>query len=165
MAIKLTTKVIATTRDKDGNITNVQEGKNTITEGNPASSNNGLAFMLERIFAYDIYFASTTDYINKAQLGTGTPTAGGLGTPITATKKAINTKAFDETGGTWYDNPTFVATITWDASYGALSNITEVGLMTQDNEYLVAYKTYTPALSKEADGDLTLQWEMQLSYT
>jgi hypothetical protein len=167
--VGLITKVTAVVKDEHGKITHVQEGKNVITEEDPVSApsseNNGLIWLLERAFAAGSYY-DDDDYIKYMQLGKGTPTAAGLGSPY-ATEKTIQSGdiAFDEVATSWYNDPTIEASVTWDSGDGAFSGITEVGLFTGDtSDILFAYKEFTPALAKTAPGELTITWEIKAAY-
>ena len=168
--MKLINTVKAVIKDEHGNVIHTQEAKNTITTGDPNSVENGLIFMLMRLFnAQTPMYYDPTDYLDKMQLGTGTPSDSGLGNPITSpldTMISIDSIDFDETGGSWYTSPKMVASTTWDDTYGALSGITEAGLFNNaSTPELFAYKTFSPALSKTALGSITITWEVQASAT
>jgi hypothetical protein len=165
--MKFINTVIAVIKDEHGNIIHTQKAKNTITTGDPVSVENGLVYMLDRLFDNGDYF-DPDDTLSKMQLGTGTPSNSGLGTPKTSplnTMIAFSSVAFDTTGGTWYSAPKIIATAIWDDTYGALSGISEAGLFTTPLEYMFAYKTFSPALSKTALGSITIEWEIQASAT
>jgi hypothetical protein len=163
------TRVVATLFDEHGNVTNRQEGHNTISEGDMdgAGLHNGLIYLLENIFGAGTHFDpdSKIDYM---ELGTGTPnvnTVDGLGSPITSptpTRIAIATKVM-----TGYNDPTMTATTTWAApTFGAITGISEIGLFTDESpDNMFAYKTFTPALNKTALGNLVIAWDIQASYT
>lgn len=165
----LVSKVTATIKDGNGNIVRVQVGKNTIAEGDPNSVENGLVFLLERLFAVGSYYAPS-DYLAKMQLGQGTPSNSGLGNPLTGvpgtTMIDFASAALDEVGGSWYDDPKMVVSCTWGASFNALSNVIEAGLFNNaSTPELFAYKTFSPALSKTSEGEIELTWEIQVAYT
>lgn len=165
--MKLINTVTAVIKDEYGNVIHTQEDKNTITTGDPTSVENGLVYLLDRIFDNGDYF-DPDDTISKMQLGTGTPSNSGLGNPITSpldTMIAFDSVAFDTSGSPWYTSPKIKATAIWDSTFGALSGVTEAGLFTSPLEYMFAYKTFSPALSKTALGSITIIWEVQASAT
>ena len=162
------TRVIATIKDKYGRVIYRQEGQNNITNGDPAaptSDNNMLVFALERLCPNATSYFDNTDTINKMQLGTGTPSNSGLGTPW-ASPKTIQSADCNliEAPSDWYEAPFVRNSVTWDFGDGAFSGITEAGLFNSAT-VLMAYKTFSPALSKIAEAELTIQWDFGLSYT
>lgn len=165
--MKLINTVTAIVKDEHGNIVDKREEKNTITTGDPSSVENGLVYLLDRMFGNGDYF-DPDDTIAKMQLGTGTPDNSGLGTPITSpddTMIVFDSVEFDPSGSPWYTSPKIQATCIWDSDFGALSGITEAGLFTDPLEYMFAYKAFSPALSKTALGSITIIWEVQISAT
>lgn len=151
--------VKATLRDKDGNIIHEQEGYNTVTNGDPDSVNNGFVLILDRMFNNGDFY-DPDDYINKMKLGTGTPSNSGLGSP-TSSYKTISLDTIDKSTPS---APFLKATGTWDSGDGALSGITEAGLFADGiDTTLFAFKTFTPALSKTAEGTLTIEWTITIS--
>jgi hypothetical protein len=157
--MQLTHKVIATERDASGKIIRVQEGHNTVTNGNPTTVDNGRVMVLDYITGKDEYYDST-DEIGKMKLGTGTPGNGGLGTPTGSYKTTTFPSVMDISN---LSAPELVLRGTWDAGDGALSGITEAGLFSETGLELFAYKTFTPALSKTAGGTLEIDWTITAS--
>jgi len=157
------TKVEAIVKDKNGRQISYNVGKNTITKGDPLTKNNGLVWMLIKIFGKASSYYDETVNIDMMQLGTGTPTDNHLGTPITNTLHLFDGFDFvDETN--WELSPKMKATHTWTFASGQ-SGISEVGLIADATEqYLIAYQSFTPAISIPAGGTLTINWAMQLAY-
>ena len=169
---ELITNVRAIIRDDRGEILYTQEGKNSITKGvpNPGVTHNGLVLLLERLFDNgEIY--DPADCLNKMQLGSGTPSDSGLGSPVTSpvnTLLAFTGLSLDQTtppSGNWYDSPKIIASCTWGASFGELNGISEAGLIADGSDTtLFAYKTFSPVLNKTANGEITIEWTIQVSY-
>jgi hypothetical protein len=161
----LKTNVIAEIFDEHGTLIHTQQSANTITDGDPDTVHNGLVFLLDRLFDNGDHY-DPDDKITTMQLGTGTPTDAGLGTPIAASAAVFTTVAFDETGGSWYADPIIQANKTWTASDPEWTGITEAGIFSTGTETsLFAFKTFTPALVKPDAGSLSITWEVQANYT
>lgn len=165
--MKIKHKVTATIKDEQGRVVTVQEGHNTVTAGDPTSVHNGFVWMLDRIFGDGTYF-DPDDFINKMMLGTGTPSNSGLGTPY-AGVPGSTLIAFKSGYPTWdistLTAPVITARCEWDSSFDAFSGITEAGLFVDgvvDYE-MIAYKTFSPALSKTTGGTLIIEWEITIS--
>jgi hypothetical protein len=159
-------KVTATIKDKSGKVIHTQEGENAVTTGDPTSVHNGFVWLLDRAFGDGTYF-DPDDNINKMMLGTGTPSNSGLGTPKTGVP-GTTLLAFKSGSPTWdvstLTAPVITATCDWDSSFDALSGITEAGLFVDGTDYeMIAYKTFSPALSKTTGGTLTIEWEITMS--
>jgi hypothetical protein len=159
--MKMTHKVKAIIRDEHGNVTHEQEASNTISNGDASSSvDNGYVMALALLFNDDNgYFIDPTSALDEMELGTGTPSNSGLGTPVSPTTVESITKTWDVSS---WSAPIVTASVTWDSSYGALSGITEATLANVDGD-IFAYKSFTPALSKTAGGDLTIEWSITMS--
>lgn len=151
--------VKATIKDGNGNIVKIQKGHNTITNGDPDTVFNGFVLVLDRMFNNGDFY-DPDDFINKMRLGTGTPSNSGLGSP-TGSYKTISLDTIDKSSPS---APFIKATGTWDAGDGALSGITEAGLFADGiGTTLFAYKTFSPALGKAADGTLIIEWTITVS--
>jgi hypothetical protein len=167
--------LIAKIYDVDGNLVNVQEGHNAITDGDATTSTygNGFIFTLMRLFNDDNSGALLMDEdsaIVAMEMGTGTPDDDGLGTPYTTpdTELAIASLTWDYSTLT---EPEILASCSWGpgSPYNvSLSGITEAVLLTGTTGPLstnepFAYKTFTPALSKTAGGVITLEWTIAVT--
>ncbi len=158
-------KVKAIERDKFGNIVKVQSGTNTVTSGEPVPGTveNGYVMVLERMFDDGATIYDPAASLDRMQLGTGTPGNSGLGAAIAAGANLISTAGNSATlDKTTLTAPKMDVSVTWGASYGALTGITEAGILNADGE-LFAYKAFTPALSKDAAGSLTIEWSVTAS--
>jgi len=164
--MRLVHKVTATEKDKHGKIVCVREGHNSVTTGDPATVHNGFVWILDRAFGDGSYY-DPGDTINKMQLGTGTPSNSGLGTPLTGVP--TTTLIAFKTGYPVWDVTTLSAPVIkarceWDSTFDALSGVTEVGLFADNTDFvLIAHKTFSPGLSKTTGGTLTIDWEITLS--
>jgi len=165
----LTHKVTAIMYDPEGIEISRQEGLNTVTTGDPTVPNhNGYVYILNRIFDDGTYSGyDPDDFVNKMQLGTGTPDNTGLGTPLTGVP-STTLIAFKSGYPTWDISTLAAPVITvrceWDATFDALSGVTEAGLFADGvGQIMMAHKTFSPALSKTTGGTLAVEWEITLS--
>jgi len=162
--------VIAREYDEDGNLVKEQGGHNAICVGDPdptgGNSENGLVYALIRMFDVAGTYATrytNTDFISDMELGTGTPSNDGLGSPYSSFSTVesidIDSSSLDESSLT---APFITLSTTWDSTYGAISGVTEAVLLTESGQAF-AYKAITPALSKTSAGTLVIEWKITLS--
>jgi hypothetical protein len=158
--MKFRNYVKAIIKDKDGKIVKIQKGCNTITNGDPDTVNNGFVLILDRMFDNGDFY-DPDDFINKMGIGTGTPSNSGLGSTLNKDKTLEVVGTIDKSTPS---APFIKVKGVWDSGDGALSGITEAGLIADGiGTTLFAYKTFTPALSKTAGGTLTIEWTVTVS--
>lgn len=157
--MKLKNIVIARIYDENGKLIGKQKGYNTVTNGDPDTVNNGFVLILDRMFdAGDFY--DPDDFINKMGIGGGSPSNSGLGSTLNKDK----TLALDTIDKIAPSAPFIKVSGVWDAGDGAISGISEAGLIADNvGTTLFAYKTFSPALNKTAGGTLTIEWTVTAS--
>jgi hypothetical protein len=171
---KINTNVRATIFDGQGNVVRREIGHNALTDGVPASGVWNARVLLLMLLSGDNNGGILTGFTPKPyheaslfsmELGTGTASDTGLGTPYGTL--GDTDQAF-EANPTWnYATPTapyVTFTCLWGPSpaYGALSGITEV-VFYNVNSDVFAFKNFSAALSKEAAGTIQLDWKITIS--
>jgi hypothetical protein len=162
------TNVVARVFDKDGNLTQLDEGHNAITNSVLPTNYNGFVWILERLFPqgasnYDTSDGSGSDAdIDKMELGTGTVSNSGLQTPVSPSTEITISPANTNLDKSDEDAPFMTLSGIWDSSFPAFSALTEAVLMTHTSNDIIAIKTLA-SLSKDTSGTLQIDWKFTIS--
>jgi hypothetical protein len=162
-------RVVAQVYDEKGNLIDEREGHNTVLTGVPTTDAtqeyNGYVMILQRLLNDDdsgLIISDELSALTQMELGTGTPDNEGLGTPYTPTNTQENFDSITWDYTTSTSSIDALLTTTWDATYPALSGVTEAAILNANDDPF-ASKTFSPALSKTTGGSIVINWTLTVS--
>jgi len=153
--IKLKNYVEYKLYDSGKNLIDYGIDHNNISTDDPSTGNNGLAYILDRIFNNGDYY-DPTDIVTDIKLGSsGSADSSGIGT-IIGSSKTLTLGTMDIST---LSAPSLTVTGTWDASDGALSGINSAALYTTSTDnMLFAFHNFSATINKTAGGTLAVNW-------